>query len=42
MTEGGSVFAWLRKMLNLEGIADLEAALAQMPPAEHLGWPSCR
>jgi gluconokinase len=31
MTEGGSVFAWLRKTLNLEGIDDLEKALAQMP-----------
>ncbi len=34
MTEGGSVFAWFQKTLNLQGIDDLDAALAQMPPAE--------
>jgi len=34
MTEGGSVFAWFQKILNLEGIPNLEAALAAMPPAE--------
>lgn len=33
MTEGGSVFAWLCKILNLEGIDDVDQALAQMPPA---------
>lgn len=33
MTEGGSVFAWLSKILNLEGTGDLETALAHMPPA---------
>lgn len=32
MTEGGSVYAWLCKILNLEGIVDVEQALAQMPP----------
>ena len=32
MTEGGSVYAWFRKTLNLNGIADLETALAQLPP----------
>ncbi len=33
MTEGGSVYAWLRKTLKLEGIDDLEKALARMPAA---------
>lgn len=35
MTEGGSVYAWFRKILNLEGIGDLEQALAGIPPAAH-------
>jgi gluconokinase len=35
MTEGGSVYSWFCKTLNLDGIADLEAALAQMEPAAH-------
>jgi gluconokinase len=34
MTEGGSVYAWLQKTLNLQGIADLETALQQMPGME--------
>jgi gluconokinase len=36
MTEGGSVFSWFRKLLNLEeygDMGDLESALMQMPPA---------
>ena len=33
MTEGGSVFAWLRKTLNLEGIDELDRTLANMQPA---------
>ncbi len=33
MTEGGSVYAWLRKTLRLDGIDDLEKALAQMTAA---------
>lgn len=34
MTEGGSVYAWFQKILNLQGIQDLEASLAQMPAAD--------
>ncbi len=33
MTEGGSVYAWFHKILNLSNIPDLEAALAKMKPA---------
>ena len=33
MTEGGSVYEWFRRSLNLRGLKDLEAALAQMPAA---------
>ena len=36
MTEGGSVFSWFRKLLNLEGydnLGTLDTALSQMPPA---------
>ncbi len=33
MSEGGNVYAWLSQTLNLEGIADLEQALADLPPA---------
>jgi gluconokinase len=35
MTEGGSVYAWLKRTLNLEGIEDLDAALAAMEPNAH-------
>lgn len=35
MTEGGSIFSWLRGMLNLSGTGDLDAELAAMPPAAH-------
>jgi gluconokinase len=35
MTEGGSVYSWFRKLLNLEGLDDLEEALARIPPAGH-------
>jgi gluconokinase len=33
MSEGGNIYAWLCQTLNLEGIADLEQALAELPPA---------
>lgn len=35
MTEGGSVYSWFRKLLNLEGIDRLEETLGAMPPAGH-------
>jgi gluconokinase len=35
MTEGGSVYSWFRKILNLEGIGNLEAELGKMEPASH-------
>jgi gluconokinase len=35
MTEGGSVFSWMKKTLNLEGAGDLETALAAAEPAAH-------
>jgi gluconokinase len=35
MTEGGSIFSWLRRLLNLEGLQDLEAAVGQMAPGAH-------
>jgi gluconokinase len=35
MTEGGSIFAWMQRLLNLEGIGDLETALASMTPGDH-------
>ncbi len=31
MSEGGNIYAWLHQTLNLEGITDLEKALAGMP-----------
>lgn len=33
MTEGGSVYDWFKRCLNLRGLKDLDAALAQMPAA---------
>jgi gluconokinase len=35
MTEGGSIFSWLRRLLNLENAADLDPALAKMQPGAH-------
>jgi len=32
MSEGGNIYAWLGKTLQLTGIPDLEAALAETPP----------
>jgi gluconokinase len=32
MSEGGNIYAWLGRILNLEAIADLEQALAELPP----------
>jgi gluconokinase len=35
MTEGGSIFSWLRRLLNLEGAGDLDAAIAAVAPGQH-------
>lgn len=34
-SEGGNVYAWLRRSLHLPDAADIEAALAAMPPDGH-------
>lgn len=35
MTEGGSIFAWTRQLLNLQDIHGLEDALKEMQPGQH-------
>ncbi|MBE0698204.1 MAG: gluconokinase [Anaerolineaceae bacterium] len=35
MTEGGSIFSWLRRLLNLESTEDIDPAIALMQPGEH-------
>lgn len=35
MTEGGSIFSWMRRLLNLESAGDLEVELGQMQPGQH-------
>lgn len=35
MTEGGSIYSWLRRLVNLEGIENIETTLADIGPGAH-------
>ena len=35
LTEGGNLFNWLKKLIRIDSISDLETALSQTTPGEH-------